>query len=129
MLSKILVAGFDNDTSIEIMRYFRKENVYAEIYYEHKHNEDVLGAIVNKDKQEDIVNWDIPMIVDNFENINQDVITSFIKDNNIKQDWTMENYLEYLRPVIKEQVGDDNVLLALSGGVDSSVVEIGRAHV
>lgn len=122
MLSKILVAGFDNDTSIEIMRYFRKENVYAEIYYEHKHNEDVLGAIVNKDKQEDIVNWDIPMIVDTFDNIDQTVITNFIKDNNIKQDWTMENYLEYLRPVIKEQVGNDKVLLALSGGVDSSVV-------
>ena len=122
MLSKILIAGFDNDTSVELIRMFRRNHVYAEIFYEHKHNEDVLGAMINKDKQEELIAWEIPKIVDTFDNISEEVILEFIQSNNIKQDWTMENYLEYLRPVIKEQVGDDRVLLALSGGVDSSVV-------
>ena len=38
-----------------------------------------------------------------------------------KKDWTMENYAKKSIQEIKEKVGDGKVLLALSGGVDSSV--------
>ncbi|WP_455257383.1 glutamine-hydrolyzing GMP synthase [Peptoniphilus asaccharolyticus] len=38
-----------------------------------------------------------------------------------KQDWTMANYKTTLISSIREKVGDGKVLLALSGGVDSSV--------
>ncbi|SHH02853.1 GMP synthase (glutamine-hydrolysing) [Anaerosphaera aminiphila DSM 21120] len=38
-----------------------------------------------------------------------------------KADWTMENYAKTAINDIKEKVGDGKVLLALSGGVDSSV--------
>jgi GMP synthase (glutamine-hydrolysing) len=38
--------------------------------------------------------------------------------------WTTENIIEDLLEKIKSQVGDKNVLLGLSGGVDSSVVAI-----
>lgn len=38
-----------------------------------------------------------------------------------KQDWTMANYANTAIKEIKEKVGDGKVLLALSGGVDSSV--------
>jgi GMP synthase (glutamine-hydrolysing) len=38
--------------------------------------------------------------------------------------WTTENIIEDLLETIKVQVGDEKVLLALSGGVDSSVVAI-----
>ncbi len=37
-------------------------------------------------------------------------------------DWTMANYAKSAIAAIKEQVGDGKVVLALSGGVDSSVV-------
>ena len=37
-------------------------------------------------------------------------------------DWTMENYAEKAIKDIREKVGDGKVLLALSGGVDSSVL-------
>ena len=37
-------------------------------------------------------------------------------------DWTMRNYAEEAIKQIREKVGDGKVLLALSGGVDSSVV-------
>jgi len=36
--------------------------------------------------------------------------------------WTMENFIEYEIKKIRETVGDKNVICALSGGVDSSVV-------
>ncbi|PWG63855.1 glutamine-hydrolyzing GMP synthase [Sediminicurvatus halobius] len=37
-------------------------------------------------------------------------------------DWTAGNIIEDLSARVREQVGDENVLLGLSGGVDSSVV-------
>ncbi|MCI2496417.1 glutamine amidotransferase-related protein, partial [Listeria monocytogenes] len=41
-----------------------------------------------------------------------------------KGDWTMENFSEVEIAKIQEIVGDKKVLLALSGGVDSSVVGV-----
>ena len=38
--------------------------------------------------------------------------------------WTMENFIEYEVERIKERVGRSNVICALSGGVDSSVVAV-----
>ena len=38
--------------------------------------------------------------------------------------WTAENIIEDAVARIKEQVGDDEVILGLSGGVDSSVVAL-----
>ncbi|MDN6144515.1 MAG: glutamine-hydrolyzing GMP synthase, partial [Tetragenococcus halophilus] len=41
-----------------------------------------------------------------------------------KGDWTMENFIDMQTANIREKVGDKKVLLALSGGVDSSVVGV-----
>ena len=38
-----------------------------------------------------------------------------------KPDWVMGNYIDEAVARIREQVGDDEVILGLSGGVDSSV--------
>jgi GMP synthase (glutamine-hydrolysing) len=40
---------------------------------------------------------------------------------NTKPSWTMPNYIEEAVKKIREQVGDEEVILGLSGGVDSSV--------
>ena len=40
----------------------------------------------------------------------------------LAQDWTMDNLVETMTAEIREKVGGDRVILALSGGVDSSVV-------
>ena len=40
----------------------------------------------------------------------------------LKADWTMDTIIEDSVAVIREQVGEDRVILGLSGGVDSSVV-------
>lgn len=51
------------------------------------------------------------------------MLDSFLKNVcGCKGDWTMENYAETAIKDIREKVGDGKVLLALSGGVDSSVL-------
>jgi GMP synthase (glutamine-hydrolysing) len=51
------------------------------------------------------------------------ILERFITDIcNCEKKWTTENIIEDLLEKIKVQVGDQKVLLALSGGVDSSVV-------
>ena len=40
----------------------------------------------------------------------------------LEQNWTMDNLVEQKVAEIREKVGEDRVILALSGGVDSSVV-------
>ncbi|MCY4180167.1 MAG: glutamine-hydrolyzing GMP synthase [Litoreibacter sp.] len=46
---------------------------------------------------------------------------NFVKMAGFTGDWTMGAYREQAVAAIKEQVGDKNVICALSGGVDSSV--------
>ncbi|WBW98572.1 glutamine-hydrolyzing GMP synthase [Oceanirhabdus sp. W0125-5] len=53
------------------------------------------------------------------------LITNFLlKVCNLKGDWSMSSFAEEKIKEIKEVVGDKKVLLALSGGVDSSVVAV-----
>lgn len=52
-----------------------------------------------------------------------DIIASFLKNIcECRGDWTMQNYAQTAIKEIREKVGDGKVLLALSGGVDSSVL-------
>ena len=41
-----------------------------------------------------------------------------------KQDWSSEHFVEQTVKELREQVGDDKVILGLSGGVDSSVAAV-----
>lgn len=50
------------------------------------------------------------------------VLQNFINKCNIQDHWSMENVVDELVHNIRNEVKDDKVLLALSGGVDSSVV-------
>ncbi|MEY4764862.1 MAG: hypothetical protein RI907_1535, partial [Pseudomonadota bacterium] len=50
------------------------------------------------------------------------MITRFVRDiAGCSGDWIMGNYIEEAVAKIREQVGDEEVILGLSGGVDSSV--------
>ena len=49
------------------------------------------------------------------------VFENFLKICGIKRDWTMEKFLEEEKKRIRAQVGDKNVFLFVSGGVDSTV--------
>ena len=53
----------------------------------------------------------------------QEELKSFIfEDCKAEANWNMKNFIEDQVELIRQQVGDNKVLLALSGGVDSSVV-------
>ena len=67
-----------------------------------------------KDK---ISNW--PETEEEIKNILKDFIFSICQ---AEPNWNMKNFIEDQTELIKKQVGDKKVLLALSGGVDSSVV-------
>lgn len=55
--------------------------------------------------------------------IGNDVLRNFIFGIcNCKPEWTMHSFIDQHVQMIRNQVGDDNVICALSGGVDSSVV-------
>ncbi len=122
MLDKILIVGFDNDTSVEMIHIFRDNQVYAEIYYKQNFDKNILGLVVKPGSEDQVEKFDVIKLIESSDNINEKSIKAFIKDNSIKQEWSVKNYLEFLRTEIKNQVKDDHVLLALSGGVDSSVV-------
>ena len=124
MLNKVLVVGFDNDTSVDIIHILRKNKVYAELYYDQIFDESIIGLIVQETTSEKARDFLAPKLVSNKDKINEDLLKDFIEKNKIKQNWSLENYLEILRKDIKNQVKDDHVLLALSGGVDSSVVAV-----
>lgn len=51
-----------------------------------------------------------------------EILKNFVEVCDINDSWSMENVVEQLVNNIKDEVKDEKVLLALSGGVDSSVV-------
>ncbi|MEG0569435.1 MAG: glutamine-hydrolyzing GMP synthase, partial [Erysipelotrichales bacterium] len=50
------------------------------------------------------------------------ILENFVKECNVQDHWSMEDVVDQLVQNIRDEVKDDKVLLALSGGVDSSVV-------
>ena len=56
------------------------------------------------------------------------MITRFVRDiGGCRGDWIMGDYIEEAVQKIREQVGDEEVILGLSGGVDSAIVLGGGA--
>ena len=71
------------------------------------------------------VNVDFKVDGDNlsaWEDKEQEVLNAFIDAHQIERNWTMEGFIEDQIAALRRQIGDKKVLLALSGGVDSSVV-------
>lgn len=53
------------------------------------------------------------------------ILANFLfKIAKVQPNWNMENFIKLKIEEIKNQVGDDNVVLGLSGGVDSSVAAV-----
>lgn len=54
-----------------------------------------------------------------------DILLNFVKDIcKGKQDWSAASFIDTTVAQLKEQLGDDKVVLGLSGGVDSSVAAV-----
>lgn len=59
----------------------------------------------------------------------QEIIENFLFNIcRCQPDWTMHSFIEEIMTRIREQVGPDQVILGLSGGVDSSVAAVLLSH-
>lgn len=80
------------------------------------------GAIENKEKNIYAIQFH-PEVAHTKNGIK--IIKNFIFDIcKCKKNWNMDSFIEYQTKNIKEIVGDKNVILGLSGGVDSSVAAV-----
>ena len=109
------------DKSIMWMSHGDSINNLPDGFIKIAHTENTLhAAISNKEKK--LFGVQFHPEVNNSE-FGMTVIKNFVYSiSKCKADWTTETFLEETIPRIKEQVGDKKVLLALSGGVDSSTL-------
>ena len=109
------------DKSVMWMSHGDSIKSLPEGFYKIAHTENTShAAISNNEKKLFGVQFHPEVIHSEF---GMTVIKNFVyKISNCKANWTTETFLEETIPKIKEQVGNKKVLLALSGGVDSSTL-------
>ena len=145
----IVILDLGSDENARLAREIRAVGVYSEIHphditpEELKALPNVKGIIVNGgvnrvvdgveiDISDDVRQCGLPMIeVDHKgaeawpadEEARKAAVSAFVFDTcGAEANWNMENFIADQVELIRRQVGDKKVLLALSGGVDSSVV-------
>lgn len=146
----IVILDLGSTENTTIAREIRDMGVYSEIHphditpEELKNLNNVKGIIINGgenrvvdgveiDVNQEIYDLGIPMMaVDHApakcdQKLDKlpdaDTLKSFLFDTcKAEANWNMKNFIEDQVEIVRRQVGDKKVLLALSGGVDSSVV-------
>lgn len=139
----ILDLGSENNSALA--REIRALGVYSEI---HPHDitakqlaalPNVKGVILNGgpnnvidgvriDVADDVYNSGYPVVALNHDtkkcaSVKESDLKSFVFDKcGCEANWNMQNFIDDQVELLKKQIGDKKVLLALSGGVDSSVV-------
>lgn len=145
----IVILDLGSDENARLAREIRALGVYSEIHphditpEELKALPNVKGVIVNGgvnrvvdgveiDISDAVRQCGLPMIEVNHkgaeawpadEEARKAAVSAFVFDTcGAEANWNMENFIADQVELIRRQVGDKKVLLALSGGVDSSVV-------
>lgn len=148
----IVILDLGSEENAALAREIRAMGVYSEIHPHDITKEElaklpnVKGIILNGgpnhivdgvriDVSEEIYGCGIPMLAVCHEPAScerkleawpadkTDVLADFIFNVcGSQKNWNMENFIEDQVALLREQIGDRKVLLALSGGVDSSVV-------
>jgi len=134
LLEKILILDFGSQNTQLIAKQIRELNVYCEIYPFINFptpDQNVKGVILSKNllsvKNEidlSTINEKIPILELCYETHKDDaVIKDFVVETcKCSQTWTPEAFVESTIEDLKKSLGNDKVILGLSGGVDSSVV-------
>lgn len=146
----IIILDLGSTENTTLARDIRSIGVYSEIYphdisaEELKAMDNVKGIILNGgenrvvdgvavDVCNEIYDCGYPMIAIDHPSIkcetnlselpNEAALKSFVFETcNAEANWNMKNFVADQVELVRKQVGDKKVLLALSGGVDSSVV-------
>lgn len=139
----ILDLGSENNSALA--RAIRDMGVYSEIYPHDitlaslKSNPSIKGVILNGgpnnvvdgkkiDVADEIYSCDIPVVAIDHSaakcpSVKEDEVKEFVFGTcGCEANWNMENFIADQVELLRKQIGDKKVLLALSGGVDSSVV-------
>ncbi|CAM4276821.1 glutamine-hydrolyzing GMP synthase [Erysipelothrix inopinata] len=147
---KIVVIDLGSTENAAIARFIRKHQVYSEVLPHDispatlLDRENVKGIILNGGMNrlvdganvtivDELYNLNLPIIaIDypeskaevNYDEIpSDDILETFIFETcNADKDWNVDNFIAAEVKRIQDEVKDKKVLLALSGGVDSSVV-------
>ena len=141
MSEKILVLNFGGRYNQSIARTIRENNVYSEVHPYNLSREKILafsprGIIMcngegydklpdYQNTVNDILTLGLPTMGTDFSDYStaagKEKIKSFLFSGcRLSGDWTMERYAAESIEALKGTIGDQKVLLALSGGVDSS---------
>ncbi len=109
------------DKSIMWMSHGDSINCLPDGFTKIAHTENTLHAAISNDVKKLFGVQFHPEVIHSEFGMN--VIKNFVyKISHCAADWTTETYIEEAIPRIREQVGNKKVLLALSGGVDSSTL-------
>ena len=109
------------DKSIMWMSHGDSINCLPDGFNKIAHTENTLHAAISNDVKKLFGVQFHPEVI--HSEYGMTVIKNFVyKISTCVADWTTETFLEETIPRIKEQVGNKKVLLALSGGVDSSTL-------
>lgn len=141
----IVILDLGSENNSQLAREIRALGVYSEI---HPHDitakqlaalPNVKGVILNGgpnnvidgvkiDVADEIYNGPIPVVALNHDTskcakISESELKAFVFDKcGCEANWNMQNFIDDQVELLRKQIGDKKVLLALSGGVDSSVV-------
>lgn len=149
MQDKIVIIDLGSKINTNIAREIRSFGVYTEIHPHSITREElekignIKGFILNGgenrivdgekiEPSDDILDYKVPMLEVDYNGKdrlpdNKDdrikVLKEFVIDKcQSTKNWNVDTFIDEQIKAIKEKVGDKKVLLALSGGVDSSVV-------
>ena len=133
MHEKIIILDFGSQTTQLIGRRLRELNVYCEIVPYNRFPADdanVKGVILSGSPCSVHDCPDMNFLRDKYPVLEITVydtkdgtllLDNFLTMCGINKDWTPASFIEGTVEMLKQQLGDDKVILALSGGVDSSV--------
>ncbi len=129
---KILLLDFGGLNNQTFARLIRDCSIYCEVHPYTMSIEDIKKfnpkGIVLLDEEKELVNnelFNLGCPVFSANNENKEQLKEFaIKECNCKCDWTVKDFVNNTIEEIKGKVGNGKVLLALSGGVDSSVCAV-----
>jgi len=130
MHEKIIILDFGSSTTQLIGRRIREMNVYCEIAPYNKFpadDADVKGVVFAgkpssmNDIPDRFIIGQYPVLEISGMDDGLPLLDNFLSTCGMKRDWTPALFIEKTVEMLKRQLGDDKVILALSGGVDSSV--------
>jgi len=128
MKERVLILDVDGKYRELAARMVRDLSVYAEVLpadvpIERIRELNPIGIIITGEAN--MPNFSIPMMSIAGGNIMKEELHNFLYNKcGAKGDYTLEDYINTQVEQVRQAVGDKKVLLALSGGVDSSVLAV-----